>query len=54
MTRAQLRTSFTFTGALLSAVPEPAHWALLIAGFGLVGGAMRRGRHGGVRGALAA
>ncbi len=25
-----------------SAVPEPASWALMIAGFGLVGGAMRR------------
>jgi PEP-CTERM motif len=23
-------------------VPEPASWALMIAGFGLVGGAMRR------------
>ena len=32
---------FTFTGELLSAVPEPAHWALLIAGFGLVGGSLR-------------
>ena len=26
----------------LSSVPEPASWALMIAGFGLVGGAMRR------------
>jgi PEP-CTERM motif len=26
----------------LGAVPEPASWALMIAGFGLVGGAMRR------------
>ncbi|WP_448578650.1 DVUA0089 family protein [Thermaurantiacus sp.] len=25
-------------------VPEPATWAMMIAGFGLVGGAMRRGR----------
>lgn len=26
-----------------NAVPEPATWAMMIAGFGLVGGAMRRG-----------
>jgi hypothetical protein len=25
-----------------AAVPEPATWAMLIAGFGLVGGALRR------------
>jgi PEP-CTERM motif len=31
-------------GAGLSAVPEPATWAMLITGFGLVGGALRR-RH---------
>jgi hypothetical protein len=30
-------------------VPEPASWAMLIAGFGLVGGAMRRRRSGLVR-----
>jgi hypothetical protein len=30
--------------ALNSVVPEPATWAMLIAGFGLVGGAMRRRR----------
>jgi len=29
-----------------AAVPEPATWAMLIAGFGLVGGAMRRRRQG--------
>lgn len=30
--------------ALSSAVPEPASWAMMIGGFGVVGGAMRRGR----------
>ncbi len=30
------------TGLTAGAVPEPASWAMLIAGFGLVGGAMRR------------
>jgi Protein of unknown function (DUF642)/PEP-CTERM motif len=29
-------------GVSVNAVPEPAAWALMIAGFGLVGGAMRR------------
>lgn len=28
--------------ATITAVPEPANWALMIGGFGLVGGAMRR------------
>lgn len=32
-----------------SGVPEPASWAMLIAGFGLIGGAMRRPRRVGVR-----
>ncbi len=27
-----------------SAVPEPATWAMMIGGFGIIGGAMRRGR----------
>ena len=31
--------------ATLAAVPEPASWALMVAGFGLVGGAMRRRVH---------
>jgi len=31
---------FTFDGS--GAVPEPATWAMMITGFGLVGGAMRR------------
>jgi hypothetical protein len=31
-----------FTTANVAAVPEPSTWALLIAGFGLVGGSMRR------------
>lgn len=35
-----LQTGFTFTTG--NAVPEPATWAMMIAGFGLVGGAMRR------------
>jgi len=30
-----------FAGALAAAVPEPASWAMMIAGFGLVGGALR-------------
>jgi hypothetical protein len=30
--------------SILGAVPEPAGWALMILGFGLVGGAMRRAR----------
>lgn len=31
-----------FTQQATAAVPEPASWAMMIAGFGLVGGAMRR------------
>jgi hypothetical protein len=32
------------TSLSAAAVPEPASWALMISGFGLVGGAMRRTR----------
>jgi PEP-CTERM motif len=34
----------SLTISALGAVPEPASWAMMIAGFGLVGGAMRRRR----------
>jgi hypothetical protein len=34
--------SFTATGASIPAVPEPTTWSMMIAGFGLVGAAMRR------------
>lgn len=30
--------------SLYAAVPEPASWATMIAGFGMIGGALRRGR----------
>lgn len=45
-------TSDAFNGSQFTlrftpaAVPEPGTWAMLIAGFGLVGGSMRRQRHG--------
>ncbi len=40
--------AFRITGdALGSIVPEPAAWAMMIAGFGLVGGTLRRRRAGG-------
>jgi hypothetical protein len=39
--------------AVLAAVPEPASWAMLIAGFGLVGCAMRNRRRGAIRVAYA-
>ncbi|TFU00442.1 PEP-CTERM sorting domain-containing protein [Polymorphobacter arshaanensis] len=31
-------------GYLLTAVPEPASWAMMIGGFGMIGGALRRRR----------
>ena len=34
----------TYTDVVASGVPEPASWALMLAGFGLVGGAMRHRR----------
>jgi hypothetical protein len=34
--------NFRVTTADAAAVPEPASWAMMISGFGLVGGAMRR------------
>jgi hypothetical protein len=41
---ATLKTAFVgqFDGPGISAVPEPASWAMMIAGFGLAGAAMRR------------
>jgi hypothetical protein len=40
--------SYTLTIAnVVTAVPEPASWAMMIAGFGLVGGAMRGSRRSG-------
>ena len=37
---------FTYTSGQIytAAIPEPASWAMMVAGFGLVGGAMRRRR----------
>ncbi len=32
-------------GGTISAVPEPATWAMMIGGFGLIGGALRRRAH---------
>jgi len=37
-------SSLSFSGTLTQGVPEPASWAMLIAGFGLVGAAARRRR----------
>jgi hypothetical protein len=41
---AQLQTIAHNRAVLSAAVPEPAAWALLIAGFGLTGAALRRRR----------
>lgn len=41
---ADLGFVFTNVSVIESAVPEPASWAMMIAGFGLVGAAMRRRR----------
>lgn len=35
---------FTFTGNASTAVPEPASWAMMVAGFGLLAAVMRRRR----------
>lgn len=34
--------TYTYDGAATPAVPEPATWAMMIAGFGFIGAAMRR------------
>ncbi|WP_375393151.1 PEPxxWA-CTERM sorting domain-containing protein [uncultured Sphingomonas sp.] len=41
--------SITVNDVTPPAVPEPASWAMMIAGFGLVGGALRAGRRSDVR-----
>lgn len=38
----RVNTADTLTVQIGSGVPEPATWAMLIAGFGMIGGAMRR------------
>ena len=37
-------SGYDYTQSSLAAVPEPATWALMIAGFGFAGSALRRGR----------
>jgi hypothetical protein len=37
-------TGINFSASVAGAVPEPATWAMMIGGFGMVGGAMRRRR----------
>ncbi|UZK67718.1 PEPxxWA-CTERM sorting domain-containing protein [Sphingomonas sp. M1-B02] len=36
--------NFRFSGTSVSAVPEPTTWAMMVVGFGMVGGALRRRR----------
>ncbi len=38
-------TTYTASHRFLTAVPEPATWALMLLGFGAVGAALRRKRH---------
>lgn len=42
LTNAQRAQIVNFDVAQIAAVPEPATWAMMIAGFGLIGGSMRR------------
>lgn len=42
---AQVQRGIARDVASILAIPEPASWAMLIVGFGLVGGAMRHTRH---------
>ena len=37
-----VKTTFAKTGIQVAAVPEPASWTMMIAGFGFMGGALRR------------
>ena len=41
-----VRTTVSFDVPVAAAVPEPASWAMMIAGFGAIGAAMRRRRRG--------
>ena len=43
---AGIAATIDFTPRAVAGVPEPASWAMLIAGFGAVGGTMRRRREG--------
>lgn len=43
------RLTYEYTPAIAAGVPEPATWATIIGGFGLIGGAMRRRRRVAVR-----
>ena len=49
MTLASSRNSFEIDNLATGVIPEPATWAMLITGFGLVGAAMRRQRTGAAR-----